>query len=598
MAQDSVAPFVDLVCRSRVLNPAQETELRQSLQPLFSDARALAWHLIDLGWLTTYQLNQLFQGHGSALVLGDYILLERLGQGGIGQVFKALSVSSNEVVALKVIRPDLLSQTEAIRQFAWEIQVSAQMSHPNVVRTLDASQEGGRYFFAMEYVRGAPLGKIVQSVGPLPTWQAAAYARQAALGLQHAHEHNLIHRDIKPANLFLTLSAEQSDALATTGWDAIRPETLPALKILDWGLASLRRPSAEQRDPTPRGETIGTADYLAPEQAQDPTRADIRADIYSLGCTLYFMVSGQPPFPGGSILQKVLKHQQAEPSPLTDFRRDLPLDLLGIVRKMMAKRREDRYQTPLELADALEPLCRPKVEAVKPTVAGVKTTQKLKLPTLGKGAERRAAVRYSCNRETTLRSLTASTDISWPAEVLDISRGGLGLLLDRRFEQGTLLDIDLQMAGRHSVRTLIVRVVNVRKQGIGQWILGCAFADELSDAELWAFRADRVKPASPDCRAWFRFPCNPEASRASVVTPQETWPARVINISPGGVALEVSRHVEAGAQLRLELQGSEDHPAIMVLGYVIHSTAQANGDWMLGCAFANELTHDELQTLL
>lgn len=597
MAQD-LALFVDALCRSRILNPAQETELIQSLQPLFSDARALAWHLLDLGWLTTYQINQLFQGHGPDLVLGDYIILERLGQGGVGQVFKALAVSSNELVALKVIRPDLLSQSEAIRQFAWEIQVIAQMSHPNIVRTLDASQEGSRYFFAMEYVRGAPLGKLVQASGPLPTWQACAYARQAALGLQHAHEHHLIHRDIKPANLFLTLSPEQSDQLATGGWDSIKPQALPEIKILDWGLASLRRPSAEQRDPTPRGETIGTADYLAPEQAQDPQRADIRADIYSLGCTLYFLLAGQPPFPGGSILQKVLKHQQAEAAALAEFRRDLPADLNAVVRKMMAKRPEERFQTPAQVAEALEPLSRPNPEAVKPTVAAHKATQKLKLPTLGKGAERRAAVRYSCNRETTCRSITASTDISWPAEVLDISRGGLGLLLDRRFEQGTLLDVDVQTANPHSARTLLVRVVNVRKQGVGQWILGCAFADELSDGELWAFRADRVKPASPDCRAWFRFPCNPEASHAAVIVQQESHPARVINISPGGVALEVGRHVEAGSQLRLEMQGAEDHPPIMALAYVIHATAQTGGDWMLGCAFASELSHDELQTLL
>ena len=184
MAFDSVAAFVDDVCRSRVLQPDQQAELKGKLRTQFLDPRDLAWHLFEKGWLTTYQINELTRGHAVDLALGDYVILDRLGQGGIGEVFKARRASDDVLAALKVIRPELLSNAEAVRQFRWEIEILTQMSHPNLVKTFDSGQAGRRSFFAMEFVEGLPLRKLVKAAGPLPIRHACSYIRQAALGLQ------------------------------------------------------------------------------------------------------------------------------------------------------------------------------------------------------------------------------------------------------------------------------------------------------------------------------------------------------------------------------------------------------------------------------
>jgi serine/threonine-protein kinase len=193
------------------------------------------------------------------------------------------------------------------------------------------------HYFAMEYVRGTDLGKLVQLSGPVPLRQAGDYIRQAALGLQHVHEHGLVHRDVKPQNLLVS----------PTG----------VVKILDLGLARLREPQAGLPAPanlTREGIVIGTPDYLAPEQAQDARSVDIRADIYSLGCTFHYLLTGQPPFPGGSVAQKLMRHQK-EKLPAMPVRPGVNPPIKGVLETMMAKRPDDRYQTPAEVASALAP---------------------------------------------------------------------------------------------------------------------------------------------------------------------------------------------------------------------------------------------------
>ena len=296
--------------------------------------------------MTPYQINQLLQGRGHELVLGPYLILERLGEGGAGQVFKARHQKMNRVVALKVIRRELLADAEVVGRFYREIQVVSQLDHPNVVHAYDAGPVGATHFLAMEYVEGTDLGRLVKQSGPLPVLQACEYIRQAALGLQHAHERGLVHRDIKPHNLIMSLS----DGL---------------IKVADLGLARLSRTANEDLTAaltsansagslTPQNAVMmGTADYLAPEQALDFHKADIRADIYGLGCTFYYLLTGRPPFAGTTLAEKLIKHQQAEPPPIDKLASQVPQALVPVIRRMLAKKPEERYQTPAEVAAAL-----------------------------------------------------------------------------------------------------------------------------------------------------------------------------------------------------------------------------------------------------
>jgi len=359
MAADSLSTLVDTLVTSRLLSPDQLNTVTKELLGRIRDARALAKELVQRGWLTVYQVNQIFQGFGRDLVLGHYRILDLLGEGGVARVYRAWHTNKRIVVALKCVRKELLSNQEAVRQFQQETKTIASLSHPNIVQTLEADCVGGTYFLAMEYIEGTDLAKLVRVSGPLPISVACDYIRQVALGLQHAHERCLVHRDIKPANMFLVMPSGQADPN-----EAIRSAQVGALvKILDWGLADMRMPAAtgqqEAANTLMREETIGTADYLAPEQAVDATKVDIRADIYSLGCSFYYLLTGQPPFAGGSLLAKLLKHREAPPPSIQEKRPEVPAALPAILNKMMAKKAEDRYRTPASVATALASLCRP-----------------------------------------------------------------------------------------------------------------------------------------------------------------------------------------------------------------------------------------------
>lgn len=247
-------------------------------------------------------------------------------------------------VALKVINPGLLNRSTALARFHQEVKAAARLSHPNIVQAYDADQAGDLHFLVMEYVEGTDMAAYLKRTGPLPAAEACDVARQVALGLQHAGENGMVHRDIKPHNLMRTPHGR--------------------VKILDFGLARLSR---EFRDsPHLEGEStntgltsenvvMGTADYMAPEQAQNPRAVDIRADIYSLGCTLYHLLAGHVPFPDGSTMQKVLAHNTATPPALEKVRPELSSDLRAVVAKMMARDPATRYQTPAEVAAALAP---------------------------------------------------------------------------------------------------------------------------------------------------------------------------------------------------------------------------------------------------
>jgi serine/threonine-protein kinase len=267
--------------------------------------------------------------------LGKFRLLEQLGQGGCGTVWRAVDTELDRIVAVKIPAAALLTSPLVWSRFRREARAAARLSHPNVVMLFDIDQVGDTPLLVMEYVEGTDLARLVEQSGSLPVAQACDYIRQAALGLQHAHECGLVHRDVKPANLLLTTRGS-------------------VVKVLDLGLARLpRRSEGADSSPTQPGCVMGTPDFIAPEQARDSRSADARADVYGLGCTLYYLLAGQVPFPGGSASEKMLRHLTEEPSPLEQLQPAVSPALTAVVRKAMARRPVDRYQTAAELIAAL-----------------------------------------------------------------------------------------------------------------------------------------------------------------------------------------------------------------------------------------------------
>lgn len=420
----SIGALVDAIRQSHLLSAAQLEAITLDLQGRFREPRALASELLQRNWLTAFQVNQMLQGRGAELTLGPYILLERLGEGGAGHVFKARHQKVDRLVALKILRKELLSDSEVVGRFAREIQVVSRLNHPNVVRAHDAGPMGAVPYLAMEYVEGTNLGRLVKPGSPMPVQQACEYIRQAALGLQHAHEQGLVHRDIKPHNLILSLR----DSL---------------IKVADLGLARLSRPANDQATAmltggiqgtgslTPQDAVMmGTADYMAPEQALDFHRADIRADIYSLGCTFYYLLTSQPPFPGGTLAEKVLKHQQAEPRGVEHYRKDVPPELVSVLRMMLAKRPADRFQTPVDVAQALADWLATGTTSL-PCIDSPASWRRLhwftrRLPFIGANSEQKAQQPVG-EREIWQRFSGAMR--RWPKRVLAATGGFLALLL-------------------------------------------------------------------------------------------------------------------------------------------------------------------------
>jgi serine/threonine-protein kinase len=293
-----------------------------------------------------------------------YKILGKLGQGGMGHVFKARQDRLGRTVALKIIRKESISQDPAaVRRFQREARAAAQLQHPNIIVIYDFNQDGDTYYLAMEYVEGIDMHNLVQDFGPLRPDVAAEFARQVALGLQHAHQQGMVHRDIKPSNLMVTLPPSEARRSSQENQLLFRPEEDHLLKgvvkILDMGTALVTQAvdtASEQW--TKQGSLMGTPDYLAPEQAIDSHSVDIRADLYSVGCTLYYLLTGKPPFGQFPLMRKLMMHQNEEAKPVRELQPEVPTALDAIVRRLMAKRKEDRFQTPGELTQALEVLLR------------------------------------------------------------------------------------------------------------------------------------------------------------------------------------------------------------------------------------------------
>jgi serine/threonine-protein kinase len=336
MAIRCIDDLIDALRQLDLLSPSQMDVLVMSLRAGFVEPSDLAEDLVLKRWLTLFQAKEIFQGRADGLLLDRYVLLDRLGAGGMAVVFKAVHRHLGRVDAVKVMRPERLADSRVRRCFLHEAMAAARLSHPNVVAVYDAGETGARPFLAMEYVEGIDLEKLVRRDGPLPAALACAYVHQAALALQHIHEQGLVHRDVKPSNLLLK-----------AGTDLV--------KLGDLGMVLVASLPREEEPDDERRLVMGTPDYVAPEQTFDPWGVDIRADLYSLGGTLYFLLAGRPPFPDGTATEKLVQHRQDEPADLGRLRQGLPVGLAGVVRRLMAKRPEARYQTPAAAAEALRP---------------------------------------------------------------------------------------------------------------------------------------------------------------------------------------------------------------------------------------------------
>jgi serine/threonine protein kinase len=307
----------------------------------------LARALVRAGMLTNFQAEKLLSGRWRGfLISGKYRLLERLGAGGMGAVYLCEHVIMGRRVALKVLPLAQAEDPASLARFYREAKAVARLDHANIVRAYDIDHEDKLHFIVLEFIDGVNLHDFVKKNGPLTPLRAADYIRQASLGLQHAEEAGLVHRDIKPGNLLLDRQG--------------------VVRLLDMGLARFFDDDGGTFAKTyEQGYSIGTADYMAPEQTFD-YRVDIRADIYSLGGTFYYLLVGKSPFQDGTLPQKMIWHQVRQPKPVRAFRSDVPEGIIRVLEKMMAKEAQRRYQTPAEIAAALAPFITEPVPAPKP----------------------------------------------------------------------------------------------------------------------------------------------------------------------------------------------------------------------------------------
>jgi serine/threonine protein kinase len=320
----SVEDFRKTVLKSGLLDRAQlQDALRDVPKEQRDDPRALADHLVRKGKLSRFQAVKILRGTGKGLLLDHYQVLSPIGRGGMSTVYLARDERSGELVALKLLPPSRWRNEERLlARFQREMELSRRVGHPHLAWTYESGFCQRVYYIAMEYIPGKNLSRVVAEGGPLRVPRAARLMAEVASALEHAHNQGLIHRDLKPSNIMITPNDHA--------------------KVLDLGLALMEGEEAEQKVIGGQGYIVGTMDYIAPEQTTDAAGVDGRADIYSLGCTLYFALSGQPPFPGGTSREKIRRHRHEDPVPLLQLAPSVPPRFARLVERMMAKNPDDR----------------------------------------------------------------------------------------------------------------------------------------------------------------------------------------------------------------------------------------------------------------
>ncbi len=334
-AVPTVEGFLKTVLKSGLLDRDQlQDALRDVPKEQRDDPRALAEHLVRKGKLSRFQSGKLLRGTGKGLLLDHFQVLSPIGRGGMSTVYLARDERSGELVALKLLPPSRWRNEERLlARFQREMELSRRVAHPHLAWTYESGICQRVYYLAMEYIPGKNLARVVADGGPLGLPRAARLMAEVASGLEHAHNQGLIHRDLKPSNIMVTPNDHA--------------------KVLDLGLAIMQGEKAEERVIGGQGYIVGTMDYIAPEQTTDAAAVDGRADIYSLGCTLYFALAGQPPFPGGSSREKVMRHRNEEPTPLLQLAPSVPLGFARLIQQMMAKNPAERPPSAVAVEEEL-----------------------------------------------------------------------------------------------------------------------------------------------------------------------------------------------------------------------------------------------------
>jgi eukaryotic-like serine/threonine-protein kinase len=335
---NSVEELLQLIRKSGMVEDAKLNSYlhrRQAGRGLATDPREAADAMIADGLITNFQAEQFMLGKWRGFSVGKYKLLERVGVGGMGQVFLCEHMFMNRRVAVKVLPPSKAEQPAALGRFYREARAAGGLNHPNIVKTHDIDQDGNLHFIVMEYVDGSNLLDVVKKFGPMDIRRATHYIRQVALGLEYAFQNGIIHRDIKPGNFLIDREG--------------------TCKLLDMGLARFYQDQTDMLTIKYDDKIVlGTADYVAPEQVANSHEVDIRADLYALGASFYFLLAGHPPFPSGTVSQKLLWHRTKDPTPIRQVRPEVPEGLAAIVAKLMMKDPNQRYRTPAEVAAELE----------------------------------------------------------------------------------------------------------------------------------------------------------------------------------------------------------------------------------------------------
>jgi len=339
MAQ-AAEDFLKSIMRSGLMDKDQ---LQEALRPLPKERRKepqeLAKHLIQIGKLSRFQAYKLLTGATIGLRIGPYLIQAPIGRGGMGAVYLAVDYRTGKHMAIKVLPPKRARQEERyLARFQREMEMSQRVSHPHIAQTHEAGISQGVYYIAMEYIPGLSLFRLVSSQGPLTVRRAAHLFAEVASGLEYAHGLGLIHRDLKPSNIMVTPNDHA--------------------KVLDLGLAMMEGEVSEDIEVIGgRGYVVGSVDYMAPEQTLDSTQVDGRSDLYALGCTLYFALTGKPPFPGGKTMDKINAHRRQEPDPIQWRNSEIPDSFGDLVHKLMAKNPADRYPNAAALRAELLNWC-------------------------------------------------------------------------------------------------------------------------------------------------------------------------------------------------------------------------------------------------
>ena len=338
--------LLPVIRNSGVVSERQLTEIKSRIiaGDFPRESVPLAQRLVKEKILTEYQTKRFLSNKPQGLIVGRYVIVDRLGSGSMGRVYKAHHILMDRYVALKIIAPEIVTNERVVARFLREMKLVGRLDHPNVIRAFDADQINKVFYIVMEYAKGLSLGQRLRQ-GPIPALEMAEYGAQAALGLAHAHSQGIVHRDIKPSNLLLTGDRQ--------------------IKVLDLGLGVLMEADDSSSFATADGIAVGTVDYMSPEQACG-REVDGRSDLYSLGCSMYHLTTGRLPFPGDSPIERMGKRISGKPVPITEVRRDIPASFVRVLDKLLANKPQERFQTATEAAEALRAVVSPRIKSPAP----------------------------------------------------------------------------------------------------------------------------------------------------------------------------------------------------------------------------------------